>query len=248
MNGWHNGKTSEIFSPASEVELQVNILQFDRIQKLFLKEYLFFRYQKYGLNTWKWPYYGFLNRHLSILRRNEGSTFLYLGLFICKVSFSLSMKYVLEVQADCDRHYRQDRDTMIVHELKKSYEGLCDIHPKQKISRRLSVIEILNKEDVDVDDRSEAFVVRYVPVELRLHDDVSEVDLLKPRRFERRRNDARRLFPCDRSFLSFCSSTVITAVSKTFLTFFLKKDFGFSSINYEIYILWVLNGDKDRGD
>ena len=62
----------------------------------------------------------FLNRHLSILRRNEGSTFLYLGLFICKVSFSLSMKYVLEVQADCDRHYRQDRDTMIVHELKKS--------------------------------------------------------------------------------------------------------------------------------
>ena len=30
------------------------------------------------------------------------------------------MKYVLEVQADCDRHYRQDRDTMIVHELKKS--------------------------------------------------------------------------------------------------------------------------------
>jgi len=169
----------------------------------------------------------FLNRHLSILRRNEGSTFLYLGLFICKVSFSLSMKYVLEVQADCDRHYRQDRDTMIVHELKKSYEGLCDIHPKQKISRRLSVIEILNKEDVDVDDRSEAFVVRYVPVELRLHDDVSEVDLLKPRRFERRRNDARRLFPCDRSFLSFCSSTVITAVSKTFLTFFLKKRFWF---------------------
>ena len=120
VNGWHNGKTSEIFSPASEVGLQVNILQFDRIQKLFLKEYLFFRYQKNGLNTWKWPYYGFLNRHLSILRRNEGSTFLYLGLFICKVSFSLSMKYVLEVQADCDRHYRQDRDTMIVHELKKS--------------------------------------------------------------------------------------------------------------------------------
>ena len=25
--------------------------------------------------------------------------------------------------------------------------SLCDIHPKQKISRRLSVIEILNKED-----------------------------------------------------------------------------------------------------
>lgn len=62
----------------------------------------------------------FLNRHISILRPDEGSTFLYLGLFICNVSFSLSMKYVLEVQADCDRHYRQDRDMMIVHELKKS--------------------------------------------------------------------------------------------------------------------------------
>ena len=94
VNGWHNGKTSEIFSPASEVGLQVNILQFDRIQKLFFEGIFILQIPKNGLNTWKWPYYGFLNRHLSILRRNEGSTFLYLGLFICKVSFSLSMKYV----------------------------------------------------------------------------------------------------------------------------------------------------------
>lgn len=122
--------------------------------------------------------------------------------------------------------------------------SLCDIHPKQKISRRLSVIEILNKEDDDVDDRSEAFVVRYVPVELRLHDDVSEVERLKPRRFERRRNDARRLFPCDRSFLSWCSSTVITAVSKTFLTFFLKEMLVRVQKNYEIYILWVFWGQR----
>ena len=88
--------------------------------KNFFEGIFILQIPKNGLNTWKWPYYGFLNRHLSILRCDEGSTFLYLGLFICKVSFSLSMKYVLEVQADCDRHYRQDRDMMIVHELKKS--------------------------------------------------------------------------------------------------------------------------------
>ena len=99
--------------------LQVIIKQFNRIQKLFWRN-IYSSDTKNGLNTWKWPYYGFLNRHLSILRCDEGSTFLYLGLFICKVSFSLSMKYVLEVQADCDRHYHQDRDMMIVHELKKS--------------------------------------------------------------------------------------------------------------------------------